>query len=298
MMSSLRSVAWLVGLGLLVLVGAEARPQEAKGKERRVMLIQPNELQKELKRAELRLLDTRPQAEYAQGHIPGAVRVDVKSWQELGKKEGGFQDARAWGRKVSELGITTDSSIVVYGSTPTDTARIWWTLKYLGLPNVAILDGGWNRWVKEKRPSDDSILTVKATKFEPKFQADRLEEMESMKKAVRAGAVTVVDTRSAAEYTGKEVRGKRGGHIPGSTHLEWKELLAADGRYKSPEQLRALFRERGIKPEQTAVTLCQSGGRASVEAFALELAGYPKVKLFVRGWEQWSEDAEAPVEAK
>jgi 3-mercaptopyruvate sulfurtransferase SseA/precorrin-6B methylase 2 len=228
--------------------------EKTERKEGKTMLIQPEDLQKALKRPGLRVLDTRPQAEYAKGHIPGAVPVDVKSWQALGKKEGGFQDARAWGEKVGALGISADSSVVVYGSTPTDTARIWWTLKYLGLPNVAILDGGWNLWSKGKRPTEETIPTIEAVKFEPKFQADRLEEMDSMKKAVRSGAVTVVDTRSDAEYTGKEVRGKRGGHIPGSKHLEWKELLAEDGRFKSPEQLRALFQERGIKPEQTAVT--------------------------------------------
>ncbi|HEY7425094.1 MAG TPA: rhodanese-like domain-containing protein [Gemmataceae bacterium] len=224
------------------------------GKEPRTMLIQPAELQNDLKRPGLRLLDTRAQPDYAKGHIPGAVRVDVKSWQDLGKKDGGFHDAHPWGEKVGQLGLSHDSQVIVYGSALTDTARIWWTLKYLGLQNVALLDGGWALWSKERRPSETSSPVVEARKFEPKFQADRLEEIDSMKKAVRSGAVTVVDTRSRDEFTGQEVRGKRGGHIPGAKHLEWKELLAEDGRLKSPEQLRALFRRRGIEPEQTAVT--------------------------------------------
>ena len=91
-------------------------------------------------------------------------------------------------------------------------------------------------------------------KSEPKFQADRLEEIDSLKKSIRTGTATVVDTRSRDEFTGREVRGKRGGHIPGAKHLEWKDLLAEDGRFKPLEQLRALFRERGIDPGQTAVT--------------------------------------------
>ena len=218
------------------------------------MLIQPEQLQKDLKRPGLRLLDTRPQADYAKGHIPGAIRVDVKSWQELGKKDGGFHDAHAWGQKVGQLGLNHDSPVVVYGSSLTDTARIWWTLKYLGLRDVAILDGGWALWSKENRTSETSSPVIESVKFEPKFQADRLEEIDAMKKAIRSGAVTVVDTRSSDEFTGKEVRGKRGGHIPGAKHLEWKELLTEDGRFKSLEQLRVLFRQRGIQPEQTAVT--------------------------------------------
>jgi thiosulfate/3-mercaptopyruvate sulfurtransferase len=155
---------------------------------------------------------------------------------------------------VGHLGLSLDSQVVVYGSSLTDTARIWWTLKYLGLKNVSILDVGWQLWSKEKRPSETTSPKVEAVKFEPKFQADRLEEIDSLKKGLSSGAVTVVDTRSKGEFTGKDVRGKRGGHIPGAKHLEWKELLTEEGRFKSPEQLRALFRQRGIEPDRTAVT--------------------------------------------
>jgi len=218
------------------------------------MLVEPEQLQKNLQQTGLRILDARPQSAYAKGHIPGAVRVDVKSWQQLGQKVDGFHDAKAWGREVGRLGITFDSPVVVYGSNLPDTARVWWTLKYLGLRDVSILDGGYALWLKEKRPSDASSPSVKVVDFEPKFQADRLEEIDALKNAVRSGQVTVVDARSKEEFTGQDVRGKRGGHIPGAKHLEWKELLSADGRFQAPEQLRSLFRQRGIQPEQTAVT--------------------------------------------
>jgi 3-mercaptopyruvate sulfurtransferase SseA/precorrin-6B methylase 2 len=230
------------------------RFEKIERKEPRTMLIQPEELQKQLKQPGLRLLDTRPQADYAKDHIPGAVWVDVKSWQALGKKEGGFHDAKGWGEKVGELGIGPESHVVVYGGVLTETARVWWTLKYHGHESVTILDGGWQLWLKEKRPTEATTPSFEAMKYEPKFQADRLEEINSLKKSLRSGKVTVVDTRSTDEFTGKEVRGKRGGHIPGAKHLEWKELLADDGRFKSSDQLRALFGERGIQPYQTAVT--------------------------------------------
>jgi thiosulfate/3-mercaptopyruvate sulfurtransferase len=78
--------------------------------------------------------------------------------------------------------------------------------------------------------------------------------------------------------------------------IEWKELLAADGRFKSVDELRTLFKERGIDEKDTAVTYCQSGGRAALDAFALELAGLPKVKNYYCSWQQWSADESAPVE--
>jgi 3-mercaptopyruvate sulfurtransferase SseA/phospholipid N-methyltransferase len=223
-------------------------------KDSPTMLMEPEQLQKDLRRPGLRILDTRPKPEYDKGHIPGAVRVDVKSWQQLGSKEGGFHDATAWGRAIGQLGIGRDSQVVVYGSSLPDTARIWWTLKYLGLQHASILDGGWELWSKEKRPSDLASPSIGTANFEPDFQANRLEEINSLKKSLPSGKITVVDARSTDEFTGKDVRGKRGGHIPGAKLLEWKELLAEDGRFKSPEQLRALFRQRGILPMQTAVT--------------------------------------------
>jgi thiamine biosynthesis lipoprotein len=217
------------------------------------MLIEASELDKRLSDPMLRILDTRSKEDYAKGHIPGAVWVDVASVQKLGRTEGGFHDAKAWGEIVGKLGIDHDWQVVVYGSAPTDTARIWWVLKYLGMENVSIPNGGWEAWKKEERPVETSAPTVVATTFKPKFQSDRLEEIDTLKKSVASGKVKVVDTRSSGEFTGKEVKGKRGGHIPGATHLEWKELLAEDGRFKKPEELRELFRKRGILPDDTAV---------------------------------------------
>jgi thiosulfate/3-mercaptopyruvate sulfurtransferase len=185
--------------------------------------------------------------------VPGAVWVEVKAWQDLAKKDGGLHDAKAWGEKVGQLGIRPASSVVVYGSNLSDTARIWWMLKYLGVQDVAILNDGWQTWLKDKLATEETVPIVEAVKFEPKFQADRLEAIDTLKQSTKTGKVTVVDTRSTDEFTGKEVRGKRGGHIPGAKHLEWKELLADDGRFKTPEQLRTLFKERGILPDQIAV---------------------------------------------
>jgi thiosulfate/3-mercaptopyruvate sulfurtransferase len=218
------------------------------------MLVQTAELQKKLGEAGLVILDARPSADYTRGHIPGARRVEVPDWQRLAAREGGLHDAAAWGKEVSPLGIERRSHVVVYGSSLPDTARVWWTLKYLGVPEAAVLDGGWELWAREKRPEDTSTPVVSPSSFEPRFQADRLEEMAPLIKALKFGRVTVVDARSTDEFSGKEVRGKRGGHIPGARHLEWKELVGPDGRFKTPEQLRDLFRRRGVEPDRAAVT--------------------------------------------
>lgn len=216
-------------------------------------LIEPTELQNRLKEAGLRILDTRSNQAYAKSHVSGAAWVDVASWKELGKSKGGFRNTGVWGEKVGQLGLAVDSTVVVYGSKLSDTARIWWLLKYLGVERVVILDGGWKVWTEEGRPTENTVPTIAATRFVPRFDADRLAEKDPLKDLLGTGKVTVVDTRSAAEFTGKDVRGKRGGHIPGATHLEWKELVAEDGRFKTVPQLQELFRKRGILRSKTAV---------------------------------------------
>lgn len=217
------------------------------------MLIEPAALEEGLAEATLRVLDTRSRGDYDRSHVPNAVWVDVKSWKNLGKRDGGFRDAAAWAEKVAQLGVGANSRVVVYGDKLSNTARIWWLLKYVGMKEVMILNGGWGLWTKERRATTTDVPTIRAAIFHPQFDADRLTEMAPLEELLRKGTVKVVDTRSEDEFTGKKVRGKRGGHIPGATHLEWKELVAADGRFKTVPRLHKLFRERGILRSETAV---------------------------------------------
>lgn len=227
---------------------------EEKGEPQKTsMLIEAAALRQLLQKNDVRILDTRPEPAYDKGHIPGALRVSAKDWKQLGASKGGFHNAKAWGKLVGSLGIDQKTTVIVYGDKITNTARIWWLLKYLGMKDVRILNGGRNIWTKKNMPTSTKTPKVAATKFEPRFQKDRLEEMDTLKKKLKSPKVKIVDTRSEGEYTGKVKRSKRGGHIPGATHLEWKELLAKDGRFKTREQLRELFAKRDILPDKTAI---------------------------------------------
>jgi thiosulfate/3-mercaptopyruvate sulfurtransferase len=209
------------------------------------ILVEPDQLQKKLNDKNLRVLDVRSQNEYVKAHIPGAVRVDVGDWKSLAVAENGLHDAKGWTEKIGSLGIGSGTHVVVYGSKVSDTARIWWLLKYVGLENASLLNGGWEWWTKKDRPVEKSTPQASANEFKPKFQADRLAEIDSVKKSLKSEKVKVVDTRSDSEFAG--------GRIPDSVHLEWKHLLAEDGRFKTPTQLRELFRKQGILPAETAV---------------------------------------------
>lgn len=245
---------------VLVLIAAATAtaakdPPPSAGKKGPPMLIDAQALHSQLENPKLRLVDVRPRDEYEAGHIPGAVWADIKAWQDQGRKPGGFHDKQGWAVLVGSLGIAADEpTVVVYGGSITDAARMWWLLKYAGLRDVRLLDGGWTHWRLADGPVQRDVPQVKPQAFVPRFQADRLDEIDTLKKAIAQGDRQVVDTRSRAEYTGEQARGPRGGRIPDATHLEWKELLAEDGRFKKPDELRRLFKSRGIAPDGKAVT--------------------------------------------
>jgi thiosulfate/3-mercaptopyruvate sulfurtransferase len=109
----------------------------------------------------------------------------------------------------------------------------------------------------------------------------------------------MIDARSDGEFTGARVMAKRGGHVPGANHVEWTEFVdEKTGRFKSPAELKKLIESKRISLDQPCITYCQSGGRASVVAFGLELMGSKPVKNYYRSWSEWGNDAATPVEKK
>jgi thiosulfate/3-mercaptopyruvate sulfurtransferase len=106
----------------------------------------------------------------------------------------------------------------------------------------------------------------------------------------------IVDTRSDAEYFGEEVRAARGGAIPGAVHLEWKQNLAADGRYKTDDELRRMYEALGVTPDREVVTYCQGGYRAAHTYLALKRLGYPRLRNYTWSWKEWGDRPDLPIE--
>lgn len=238
----------------------------------------------------VRILDVRGEADYEQGHVPGAVRVDAAAWKAQALKDDGqgLSDKAAWEKLIRQLGVGELTQVVVYSDNLPSAARIWWTLKYLGVERAGILDGGWKHWVATGGKTSTAIPEVKAGDFTiDAFDTGRLIHIDELKKALKD--LQVVDARSDSEV--------KAGKVPGAVHLDWKQLTNEDdGTVKSANELQALFASRQLKPGKPAVTYCQSGGRAAAEAYALELAGFKDVKNYYCSWQQWGSDKTAPIE--
>ena len=262
-------------------------------------LIGVKELHGRLGETGLCILDARSAEEYEDpdgGHIPGAVFIDVGEWKTQMLDKQGRADSDAWTEMVSSLGIESLTNVVVYSDKATDAARIWWTLRFLGVENTAILDGGWDAWTAAEYDVSHEETEVPEVTFQPTFHPERLMLVGDLQKSVDDKSASIVDARSPGEFAGTDGEEPRKGHVPGAVNIEWTELLGSEGHFKSPEELQKLFADRKISTDRPVVTYCRSGGRAALNAFALELAGYSNVKSYYCGWQEWSETEKAPVE--
>jgi thiosulfate/3-mercaptopyruvate sulfurtransferase len=277
---------------LIAFLTAEPEKQPATGPAR---LWAFDELEKKLGSPEVRVLDVRDRADYVMGHISGAVWVDLKAAQELSSSARGLTDRAAWEKWIEPLGIGPSTEVVIYDSKrQSSAARVWWLLSYLGVKNAGLIDGGFPLWAKQGRPLTTAVPIVAPRPFSVEFQDARLATRDQVLASLKSGA-RVVDARSEPEYTGAEARSKRGGHIPSACHLEWSDLVDADGRFLEGGAVRARLESLGLKAGQPVVTHCQSGGRASVNAFVLERLGI-SARNYYLGWSDWGNTAETPVE--
>jgi thiosulfate/3-mercaptopyruvate sulfurtransferase len=279
---------------LLAVLLAPAADTAPAAYPRPALLIEASELMKPEVARKYVILDARGKGAYKAGHVPGAIWLDAVTW-ERAFKDG--QDAKGWAERIGALGVSADTPVVVYDNNLSkDAARMWWILRYWGVRDVRLLNGGWRAWkaaggrVEER---EHAPLVIEA-KLSP--DRERLGTKEQVKKWVEGKAGQILDARSTGEYCGEADTAKRNGAIPGAKHLEWSDTLdKKTGRFKSAAELGKMFREAGINPARPTTTYCQSGGRAAVLAFVVELMGGKEVRNYYRSWAEWGNAEDTPI---
>lgn len=257
------------------------------------VLVTFDELLRHLNDDRLRLLDVRSRDDYDAGHIPGAVWVDAAEAEALALRPGGLTDDDAWRSWLEPLGIEPGIRVLVYDANrQKDAARFWWLLGYLGVDRVGLVNGGFPLWESEGRPVTTEASDVEPHAFPVAFRADRLADREDVRRAIESGEAQVVDARSPGEFSGAIARSKRGGHVPTACNVEWSELVDEQGRFLPEPVLRSKFAE--LEPGAPVIAHCQSGGRASVDAFVLSRLGFPARNYYL-GWSDWGNAEETPV---
>jgi thiosulfate/3-mercaptopyruvate sulfurtransferase len=246
---------------------------------------------------DLRILDVRSKAKYEQGHIPGAVHVDPADWARLFASS---QDPGDWITRIDKLGV---KPVVIYDDgNAKDAARIWWVLRYFRMERVSLLNGGWSAWKSASQPvsAEAGTWQTRGPFHIPEPSPQRLATKRQILKLLQAKEkAQLIDARSEGEHCGTTKLAKRGGAIPGSTHLEWSDALdRKTHKFKSAPELAKLLKDAGIDVNRPAITYCQSGGRAAVSAFTLELMGARDVANYYRSWSEWGNAEDTPVEQK
>ncbi len=263
------------------------------------MLVTPGQLARELNgETPPLLLDLRPAESFAQGHLRGAIHLDLWGLSLIDTGEAPLR-AFTWmiGHLFSLRGVTPDRPVVVYEEdSGMRAARAFWFLEYLGHPNVRLLDGGLRAWKAAGLPVTQEVTSPTASTWHGTAIADRVATWRDVRDRLGDPGTAILDTRCDAEYYGEEVRAARGGAIPGAVNVEWKRNLTDDGRFKSREELAQMYALAGVTPDREVVTYCQGGYRAAHTYLALRLLGYPRLRNYTGSWKEWGDRQDLPIE--
>ncbi|MEF8829082.1 MAG: sulfurtransferase, partial [Haloarcula sp.] len=201
-------------------------------------------------------------------------------------------------------GVTDTSTVVLYGDNSNwFAAHLYWMLTYYGHDEVYLLDGGRKHWLESGRPTSTSVPSYTPRSYRPGGPCERVRAYRHDVQRALTRPTALVDVRLPAEYDGTILAppgmtesAQRGGHIPGATNIVWSENIRSDGRFKSTDALRRVYRERGIDRDRDVIVYCRIGERSSLTWFVLsELLGYSSVRNYDGAWTEWGNLIRAPV---
>ncbi len=240
--------------------------------------------------------------EYARGHLPGAVFVDVDT--ELAGPPGSagrhpLPDAGSLEQVLRRAGVTATRPVVVYDAdNGSVAARAWWLLRWAGHRKVAVLDGGYRAWQAASFPVTTSEDTPSPGDF--RVVPGQLPVLDADQAATLAREGRLLDARATERYRGEtEPVDPRAGHIPGAVNAPFVDHTDAEGRWRSSTELAERFAGLGIDEGTPVAAYCGSGVTACSVVLALEHAGvrgsdHPAA-LYAGSWSHWSADPQRSV---
>lgn len=248
------------------------------------LIVSTSWLADNLHATDLRIVDVRPADAFAEGHIPGAVQVDLAALATtVDNIQGMLIGPEPFATFMGQLGIDQDTAVVLYDSNwGMPAARVLWALAYYGHGNAAILNGGWDRWEEEQRPVSKAIALPTPTNFAVSATPSALATLDWLQEHVQDPNVVLIDTRTPNEFAA--------GHLPDAINWDWMNGVPVEGwdAMRPADELAAELAALGITPDKEIVTYCRSGARAAHTHLLLRTLGFPRVRNYDGSWLEWS----------
>jgi thiosulfate/3-mercaptopyruvate sulfurtransferase len=242
---------------------------------------------------------------YVEAHIPGAIGFDWKNdLQDQLKRE--FLSPEKFGELMGSRGISNDHTIVLYGDRNNwFAAYTFWYFNYYGHDDVKLMNGPREKWISEGKETTSEVPSYEPTEFEADdpdedIRARRDEVLDALDSDTK-----LVDVRSPQEYSGELIAmagyeqegAQRSGHIPGAASIPWAQAVNEDGTFKSADELRSLYTDKGVLNGDDIIAYCRIGERSAHTWFVLhELLGHDDVKNYDGSWTEWGNLVNVPIE--
>ena len=263
------------------------------------LLVSAIDLHKQVSKSKNRniIVDTRSFLEYKNGHIPGAINVDLFQLHWFDTSKRGIKDFNRQSRiLLSRIGVQSGSHVIFYDNVSgISAARGVWLLLYFSHKKVAMLDGGIEKWKKDGFRIEVKTNPLKYSKFKGRINYKVLATAKEVKGSLNKKNVSIVDARSTKEYDGSDVRAVSRGHIPSAINIDWERNIENEV-FKSNSKLSRIY--SAVPKKSQIITYCQGGYRAANTFLVLKLLGYNRVKMYLGSWGEWGNKLDLPVSTR
>jgi thiosulfate/3-mercaptopyruvate sulfurtransferase len=264
------------------------------------LLVEPAELDARLETPELLIVDVNRAEVYAQGHLPRAVHLEYSEITAAAAPAMGLlPEADRLSTVFSAIGLSPDRHVVAYDAEGNSrAARLLWTLEAIGHRRYSLLNGGLTAWRQEGRRLVTESVKPLPSRYVAKLSGDAVADKAWILGHLGDPGVTLLDARTAEEYSGALLRSARGGHIPGAVNYDYSQAIdrANAMRLKPQAELHQALSERGLDPAKEVVVYCQTHHRSAHTWFVLKQLGFGKVRGYPGSWSEWGNDPSLPVE--
>lgn len=234
---------------------------------------------------------------YDTGHVPGAVNIKYGDYFTGGQ---GLKPLTELESRLGAAGISRDMKIVIYDNTTASwgaAGRIFWMLEYLGCTDVHVMNGGWDKWAADGRPTQTTAAALPAATFTAQVKSSARATSDHILSRLQDPDFAVIDSRTDEEFVGWQLYGEaRGGHMTNAVNIPYAWFFNSDKTSISYQDLKLMLESRGITTDKEVTAYCTAGIRSGYVYFLLRLMGYSRCSNYDASMFEWSANNALPME--